>query len=147
MPLHGWGPVFLTAVALLALAAGCGGALDATADYTAAAGTIRSVLDPGSSTYTVSGYVYVDWENYQVTVRAAPVAPGGGALRAASAVLTLTAVSSSATARTSLSGYFAFRDLSADVTEYALTVALSGGGEVQFTVDLAASTITPVAES
>lgn len=149
MPRYKWGRFLLavtTLAALLALGLGCGGALKATADYTAVASTIRSVLNPDSSTYTLSGYVYVNWENYEVAVRAAPVAPGG-TLRAASAVLRLIPTSSSATARTSLSGYFEFTDLSAEVTGLTLTVALSGGGEVQFTVDLAASTITPVAES
>jgi hypothetical protein len=143
----GWGRRIPAALlpGLLVIGQGCGGALNSTADYAGAASTIKSVLGATDSTYTLSGYVWIDREDYQVSVQAGAAAPGGGHYQSyAGALLTLAATSSSTTARSNNRGYFEFSGLPEDVAEYTLTIATSGGGQVQFSVDLAKSSITPI---
>ena len=140
--------LLLTALALLTN--GCGGVLDAVVEYAGADSTIECSVDggdPENPTYAVSGYVYIDRVDYEISVQADATAPDRDYVSYAGAHVTLASTSSSTSDWCLNSGYFEFTDVPGDGTTYTLTVETPGDRETQFTVDLAASTITPVASS
>ncbi|HEY3398353.1 MAG TPA: hypothetical protein VGM19_11930 [Armatimonadota bacterium] len=152
-PEWGWriaGALLLLAT-LLAVAGGCGGALNATATYTAAPSTIGSAVDttdPAAPVYTLKGYAFIDRIRYLITVQADGATPAVGYYqRFAGAQITLATATTSTSTRADNTGYFEFPGLPADVPTYTLTVATSGSAGVKFTVNIAGPTITPVTSS
>ena len=149
----GWRVSALASVLLVVavIGAGCAG-IAAIVGWVAAAGSTVALfqwLDPqtNTSTYTLTGYVYVDSANNSIAVESTPTPPaGGGYIVYASAPMFLDTTPPNLTTSSTL-GYFQFTSISEASSTYILTITTPTGTKVQYTVNLTNKTITPMTTS
>jgi hypothetical protein len=144
-----WPALASLLLALAVFAAGCAG-LAALAGWAAAAGSIDALvndLDPSNPTYTLTGYIYVNSTTNTIAIENAPTPPAGGGYQVyPNAPMYLDTTPPNVTTSNSL-GYFQFTSIPESQSTYLLTITTPTGSTVQYSVDLATLTITPVATS